>query len=852
MTHACRFLTGTFALYLGLACVTQRARAEEDLGPPFGLLTLVDEVNTANVSDPHPLFEDPAGGSSVATVLGKRARVLPMGDDAQVIAYKLGAGKNLVPGNPYVLVVEYPEDTSRQFVLVNRGAAMTRTYSTGQTIGDARHAYTYPSPESLKYPLSGRWESVRTLFWLGEKGEGVKGVRDGKEAVVSDTKTDGFWVVIGRFRKQDSPLDAGAAVARIRLFSVPASAQLDLPIHFPPADLPRRHVFWREEMGDAPFTSEQPAQRLFRDSLAYFDSKMKQAKFLGINTFSRHLLVFGYTQQWDNTSGGGNAWFYTSKQADLWGRIVGAATAHGLDIMPYYEYAGALGGGTNGVASLGAQRRCRPLGDRANNWFSNVSWSENACVDVSDPEFLTDVDKLLDATVTPFAGTAKFAGAWFRTRNSNWPVSFADATLGRFGVQKNGGVTPTRAQLQSNAALLQKYYAWWFEKRRDFLIHVRDHLKAKTSPDAVVLFTSYIEEALRIPAGGEYVTPTDDVPTLTTVNGAAPWQYQFSPSAWAPYVAAGKFLTNITSMNPPSAAALAAHAAEDDHSAPPADPSTYAGVDDVYMTMPFSRLFTTSDRKPFDAFRTRSGLAIARHFNLNEEDGQNAGPSAGPMSKRLGYFVSDVDRTGAHSMLAEARALAYGDPRYIGYLSSSNFGRGFPEATRAFNAAFLALPALPSTVVQGASADAEVVVREIKTATHGTYYAIVNTGMTAKASATIVLPATGAAYDLVADKDLVLSPNGLTLSLSPGAVVAVVVAGDPSATGGGQDGGAIGASDGGLAAGPDDGAAGAGDRIVRDGGCSMSGAAPASMRLLLAVVCVGLCLRRRRSRSVAP
>ncbi len=229
---------------------------------------------------------------------------------------------------------------------------------------------------------------------------------------------------------------------------------------------------------------------------------------------------------------------------------------------------------------------------------------------------------------------------------------------------------------------MQKYYGWWFGKRRDYLVAIRDWLRANAAPDASVLFTSYVEEALRAPEYSDWATPTDDLPSWNTVNGTDPWKYRFNPVDWTKFVSDGKYQEMVLRMTPPSADVIANHKAEVDHSAPPADPSRYADVDDVYMTMPFSRLFTVSSAAAFDAFREKSGLALVRHFNLNEEDGQNPSSGEGPMSKKLGYFVTDVDHAGPYSMLAEARSVGYGDPRFIGYLSSNNFSRGFPS-TRA-------------------------------------------------------------------------------------------------------------------------------------------------------------------------
>ena len=820
--------------------------AEGDAGAPFGMLPIVDEITVGDPADPHPIYEDPPGATQVGMVLGQPARSMAMADAARVFAYKIGAGKGLVAGQAYLLVVDYPEDSSRQMVIVNRGSDAIRTLATGQTIGDTRESYTYPSPESVKYPLSGKWESYRSLFVLHEQFQGVKGVRDTAKLTFPDKPADGFWVAIGQFRKKDSPLDAGAAVAHIRLFAVPSPEKLDLAVHFPPAELPRRHLFWREEMADLVISSGDPKNRAFASSVDWYDAKMRLAKFLGVNTFTKDLFEFGYNQNWDSSPHGGNAWINQGNQPELWGNIIDAAAKNGMGVLPYYEYAGAKGGGVNGVPSYGYQRRCRPLGDRPGDAFSDVSWSEDACIDVSDPAALEDIKKVLDATIGIFKSKVPFVGAWFRTRSTNWPISFADETLARFGADANGGKAPTRDEIKADAALLQKYYGWWFGKRRDYLVAIRDWLRQNAAPDASVLFTSYIEESLRAPEYSDWATPTDDLPSWNTVNGTDPWKFRFNPVDWTQFVSDGKYQEMVLRMTPPSADVLANHKAETDHSAPPADPGRYADVDDVYMTMPFSRLFTVSSGKAFDAFREKSGLAIVRHFNLNEEDGQNPN-GEGPMSKKLGYFVSDVDHAGPYSMLAEARAVGYGDPRFIGYLSSSNFSRGFPEYTRAFDAAFLALPALPSAIAPGAATDPEVMVRSIATPKHGTYYAVVNVGLTAKKDVSVTLAATGPLQDLVTGGALDRAAGAVSLSFYPGQLYALHV-GDPAVTSGTGAGGGSGT---GSASGGVGGSGGSGNGAAGEAsgcGCHVGGeGTPAGGALVLAAGALVRVLRRRRA-----
>lgn len=133
----------------------------------------------------------------------------------------------------------------------------------------------------------------------------------------------------------------------------------------------------------------------------------------------------------------------------------------------------------------------------------------------------------------------------------------------------------------------------------------------------------------------------------------------------------------------------------------------------------------------------------------------------------LGYFVCDVERTGPHCMLAEARAVAHGDPFYLGSLTGNTNNRGFPRYVRRFHAAFLALPALPSEVVAHAASDAEVVVRAIRTEEHGTYVAVVNTGFETKRNVSVKLPATGTVQDAVTGEDLPAPGAVLTVTLEP-------------------------------------------------------------------------------------
>jgi len=166
------------------------------------------------------------------------------------------------------------------------------------------------------------------------------------------------------------------------------------------------------------------------------------------------------------------------------------------------------------------------------------------------------------------------------------------------------------------------------------------------------------------------------------------------------------------------------------HSRPADDVQHYKNSAGVLLTHAFNRNYTVASPRTFDAYRTARGLAIVRHYALNENmmfDKHD--------KNILGYFIADIERAGPYCMMAEAHAMANGDPTMIGYLVGGNFGRGFPTYVRAFNVNFLALPALPSKVVKGAASDDEVVVRRIDTDKHGTWIAVVNTSLHGKRDA---------------------------------------------------------------------------------------------------------------------
>lgn len=691
---------------------------------PYGVLSLVDIIDCAGDGAAHNFSQAPNDASRVTDILGRKARVLPpTPGEAAYFSYRIGRMKLLRPGGVYVLAVDYPEDAPRTTVVINTGNETARGFHTGLTVGDAFHAkYVNSLAESLDVPLSGRWETWSLLIRLHDRFPEKGLVRGPVPRPL--TPEDGFDVTIAQFSARNMPMSRGAAVGRIRLFEVVDPEKLAQPLVFPPAGLPRRHLFWREEMADGVINrkNKQPG---IADPMDWYRHKAELMRFLGMHTFSKDLLEFGACQHWDSTPHGGHDWvFHDNDTKGLWADIVSLMGQYGFDVLPYYEYSGS-----KGYKGLGPQRRARPL--TRDDAYTHVKWIESANADITDPDTYDDFRKMLDLTVIRLRSKARFAGIWLRPR-SQLPVSFSDKALAMFARASGHGTAVTRAALKADKALYLKYLDWWGGKRRAFLSAMRAHLKANGIVSPMVLFTG---------CPGEPGVPFHDwTPRMVTDR----------PDLWQPVLArqehktqhgviAALTIPQVVSKNLYHEALLSPGLNwggwEVHHARPADDPVRYKHEQGILLTHAFNRNYTVASPGTFDAYRTRSGLALIRHYALNEN------MMADKNDKNLlGYFVADMERAGPCCMMAEALAVARGDPTMIGYLAGNNFGRGFPEYVRRFNANFLALPALPSVIVPEAAGDSAVVVRRIDADGHGTWFAVVNTALHPTSEVSIAVP----------------------------------------------------------------------------------------------------------------
>jgi len=112
-------------------------------------------------------------------------------------------------------------------------------------------------------------------------------------------------------------------------------------------------------------------------------------------------------------------------------------------------------------------------------------------------------------------------------------------------------------------------------------------------------------------------------------------------------------------------------------------------------------------------------------------------------------------------------AMASADPTTLGVRIQS-VCRGFPEQGVAFAKAYLALPAIPSVVVESGLKDKDVVLRKIAT-DNGTYFAVINRGfaLAGKDLALGCFPRDGKMVDLVSGEELDNVSGSVRIKLEP-------------------------------------------------------------------------------------
>ena len=420
----------------------------------------------------------------------------------------MGEGKGIVPGEPYVLSIDYPDEAPRSATVMNFGTWTHHGFATGFANPDCYWPeYVHTAHESYALPLSNEIRTFHEVMFPLEQCQQVETAqKDG--AAVYDLPSEGFDVAFALFSKDRQPDSLGVAVKAIRLYRIDDYAAAKPEIHYPLGGAPRRHVTFREEMGDS-----YMLQGHKDDKASAYRDKARLMSLLGVDTTSRDLLEFGYLQYWDSSysegryghSDGYSRW---GSASDYWTDTVRYMAEEGHYLLPYYEYAG--GRGPSGWGNQGQ----KPVTLRAGNGgFSNQSWINSSLADVTEEGTYDDFRYLLDMTLLRYSSRPEYAdrflGAWIRNR-FQLPMGFSDRAIAKFNadrgyattrlemyaaltneqtrIQNAGGTADWTCKEQWGPQVYRDYREWWFLKRRDFFAAMRDYLATNGLPAARLFY----------------------------------------------------------------------------------------------------------------------------------------------------------------------------------------------------------------------------------------------------------------------------------------------------------------------------------------------------------------------------
>lgn len=157
-------------------------------------------------------------------------------------------------------------------------------------------------------------------------------------------------------------------------------------------------------------------------------------------------------------------------------------------------------------------------------------------------------------------------------------------------------------------------------------------------------------------------------------------------------------------------------------------PELYKDAKGIQIFAPINYLCYANEPELINYFQTADGLAASNAISYDEVGSRSINPK---------YEGNMVTPGGApFSMAFELLSYFHGDARTLNY-TVYTYGRGFADTHRRFAQAFLALPAIPGTVVD--QGDKDVKVRTYASAS-GTYVGVAYKGYTDR-KLTVKVPA---------------------------------------------------------------------------------------------------------------
>jgi hypothetical protein len=711
---------------------------------PYGQLKLVDEIDCATPLDqePHPylesgfdqdqLFKTPGVPvkAGVREILGKKARESETG----WFAYRIGRGK-LKPHGTYLLRIEYADDKPRYCPIEISAGRNFLDVGWQSGVGAKDDPYD-------PWPISHSWQWYDVIVPLDEETTGTSG------AYGAPTE-NGVWVYFVNKvapNKYYALYEGGPAIARMKLYEI--DAEKNAPVIRQPEGLPKRTLM---------FDWERQAEAEPGDGVRY-------AKLMGYNAISPIMIKWGLANWGEPLNGyhtfgedsrgymvnkdykpGENARPAVPEKVSQHLKYLAETKRLGIRYIPRVEYGG----------SLDIPEELRAVGKDGKPAKPNRfgTW----CADLLQPATWDDLENLMDHLIKPYVkDNPQLTGVLWRIRQDRMPISYSKYDIDLFA--KETGKLPAGSEEEHRVWAVgegcEHYEAWWHEKRAQFHGKFAALLRSYRA-DMKLYYYNWDGDkfGLILPS----ITTWGFLGKLSPSKEGANFADDGLGNGLAVYKEdreARRKLTGedyIRVMHSGDFGAAAGLKEPKAHYA--LRPELYRGIEGVELFAPANFLCYADSPDYLNYFQTAEGLAVSNPVSYDEVGARTINP------RYEGSMTTPAPA--AFSMALELLPWFHGDARTLSY-TPYTYARGFADAHRRFAQAFLALPAIPGTVVD--QGDENLKVRTYASA-NGNYVGVAYKGYAVK-KLTVKIPAKADAkvIDLVTGKTVPAKASGGALS----------------------------------------------------------------------------------------
>jgi len=670
---------------------------------PYGKLKLVDEIDCSKPmdQDEHPYLQSgfdhaqdrmPPGSPvevKVHDILGKKARESEYG----WFAYRIGRGK-LKPHTDYLLRIEYPEDKPR-FAPVE--------IQTGQNYMDVGWKNGVGADDVYdNWPLSHRWQWYDVIVPLDDNTVGTGGTG-------TASAENGFWVYFMNKMRPGAYYamwSGGPAVARIKLYEL--DPEKNAPVIQRPQGLPNRVLSfdWERQPDHDPADLVRYAKLMGYSAISPVIIKWAEANYsdplngyMSVNTDAHNY----WAKKVYDPASGKNAEAPVPGKPSIHERYLEATKKYGVDYIPRFEWGGSQ--------DLPKEAWAIDVNGKPTKPNRFAQW----CANLLNPLTWDDLKKLMDHLIKPYVkDNPQLTGVLWRIRCDRMPISYGAADLQLFSKETNTPLPAgSEAQWAAWAAgeMRAKYDDWWHQKRADFHIRLAKLLQSYR-PDLTLYYYNWDEDKFGLIkpdiTAWAFVANTLKPPPN---GGRAAYEQEravrksFTAKDYIEVLRTGNFGEASKGINRADYGIR---------------PELYRSAKGIEIFAPANYLCYANLPDYLNYFQTADGLAVSNVVSYDEIGARSINP------KYEGNMITPAGP--AFSMALELLAYFHGDARTLNY-TVYTYGRGFADAHRRFAQAFLALPAIPGTVVD--QSDADLKVRTYPSA-QGTYLGVAYKGYAGK------------------------------------------------------------------------------------------------------------------------